>query len=235
MGGADRHDACGPSWPKKATRSDRGCPRTSASSSPTPIAGPRKRGTNTWRHWCRPILTLRRRCARCSRHAIWRSSSRRSASSRETRCISHRRSASSSGRDVASKRSSHDRVERFHAADRLMEPAGLTQSGTGVELASLQTADRLVFYRVPPRARGRTRSIGRRPVLDRPLHPDWRFTIMITRRTLLASAAVSPLLAASHSTAWAQVQTPERTWWRHRSSCLRTRPSPTCPALPHCR
>ena len=31
---------------------------------------------------------------------------------------------------------------------------------------------------------------------------------MITRRTLLASAAVSPLLAASHSTAWAQVQTP---------------------------
>ena len=31
---------------------------------------------------------------------------------------------------------------------------------------------------------------------------------MITRRTLLASAAVSPLLAAGHSAAWAQVETP---------------------------
>jgi CubicO group peptidase (beta-lactamase class C family) len=44
-------------------------------------------------------------------------------------------------------------------------------------------------------------------VLDRPLHPDRRFTV-INRRTLLASAAVSPLLAAGRSPAWAQVETP---------------------------
>ena len=31
---------------------------------------------------------------------------------------------------------------------------------------------------------------------------------MITRRTLLASAAVSPLLAVGHSTGWAQVASP---------------------------
>jgi CubicO group peptidase (beta-lactamase class C family) len=44
-------------------------------------------------------------------------------------------------------------------------------------------------------------------VLDRPPYPNRRFFVL-TRRALLASAAVSPLLAAGHPAARAQVQTP---------------------------
>ena len=44
-------------------------------------------------------------------------------------------------------------------------------------------------------------------MFNRPLYSDRGF-IVFTRRALLASAAVSPLLAASHHSSWAQVETP---------------------------